>query len=325
MKTVVERYLNEVWYGKRPGMWLRPLGALYGAAMRARRAAYRRGWRAVYRPPIPVIVVGNRTVGGTGKTPMVIELVARLSACGAVPGVISRGYGGAVTGAEAKRVEAASRSAVVGDEPVLVARRTGALVAVSPTRRLACELVMDAGANVIVADDGLQHLALARDVAINVIDGTRGLGNARCLPAGPMREPRDLAADDALDMINGQDFELVPDGIRTLQTGQTEPLDAWQGRRVHAVAGIGHPDRFFKVLSDAGLNVVAHPRGDHAPLSLDDLDFGDDDPVVMTEKDAVKLTSVNERVHDVPVTAVPTPEAAARLDGAIAMLLEATA
>lgn len=318
----LENYLNDVWYGERPGTWLRPLGALYSVAMRARQAAYDRGWREVYRAPRPVLVVGNRTVGGTGKTPLVIELVHRLKARGVAPGVISRGYGSSVTREAARRVDADSRAEDVGDEPLLIARRTGVPVAVCPNRRLACAAVLADGADVIVADDGLQHLALARDAAINVVDAVRGVGNGRCLPAGPLRAPVDVSPPADLSISNGRDMTLVPAGVRALAEGSVTPLATWSGRTVHAVAGIGHPERFFGLLREAGLDVRAHPRADHAALGPDDLRFGDDHPVIMTEKDAVKLHDQVPNTYDLPVDAALSDAVSARVDALLAALCE---
>lgn len=314
-------YLNEVWYGEREGSWLRPLGAMYGMTMVARQAAYRRGWRRVYRAPCPVLIVGNRTVGGTGKTPLVIELVRRLAARGARPGVISRGYGGRVTRESAQRVERDSVALDVGDEPLLIARRSAVPVAVCPDRRLACEAVLTQGVDVIVSDDGLQHLALARDAAINVIDGARGEGNGRCLPAGPLRTPPSASPPVDLTLVNGVDMTLRPTGVRASDNTLT-PLASWSGRRVHAVAGIGRPERFFETLRSAGLEVVGHPRPDHAPLSAPDLRFDEDLPVLITEKDSVKLSSLPDSVYDVPVSAALSAEASAAVDALLSALCE---
>lgn len=323
--SALERYLNEVWYGERAGLWLRPLSALYALGVRATTSAYRHGRREPFRAPCPVLVVGNRTVGGTGKTPLVIEVVRRLAERGARPGVISRGYGSAATSDRARRVDASSSAADVGDEPLLIARRAGVPVAVCPNRARACELLLEESVNVIVSDDGMQHLALARDGVINVIDGARGEGNGRCLPAGPLRWPAALAPHVDLDIVNGSggDMRLLADGVRSLDTGTVEPLDGWAGRRVHAVAGIGHPARFFDLLREHGLSVIEHARADHAPLSLADVTFDDAVPVLMTEKDAVKLTQPpSTTCYDVPVRAELTPAASRKLDVLLDRLLD---
>ncbi|MFK8015129.1 MAG: tetraacyldisaccharide 4'-kinase [Gammaproteobacteria bacterium] len=303
----LESYLNSVWYGDTGGAWLRPLGALYASAMSLRSAAYRRGWRDVYRAPCPVIVVGNYTAGGAGKTPLVIALSQRLRSLGCRPGIISRGYGGTVTSDQAFLVDPASDASVVGDEPLLMARRTQAPVAVCPDRRKAVECVTAQGANVIVADDGLQHLALARDANIVVIDGERGLGNERCLPAGPLRGRVIDAPDADLKMINGgpvsdaPQMKLIATHARQLDSKQCIPLSGWVGSPVHAVAGIGNPSRFFDTLRGAGIDVIEHPYADHARLTRADVSFDDDLPVLMTEKDAVRFSEApHKRCFDVP-------------------------
>ena len=319
---VLENYLNEVWYGDRSGIWLRPLSALYASAVAARRAMYERGWRDVYRAACPVLVVGNRTVGGTGKTPLVIDIVSRLKARGATPGVISRGYGGTVGPDAAKLVGSASSASEVGDEPLLIARRTDAPVGVCPDRSRACDLVIEQGANVIVSDDGLQHLALARDAAINVFDAARGVGNGRCLPAGPLRTPADQWEAVDLDLSHGRDFSLVPSGVRELADGTVTSMSDWRGRRVHAVAGIGRPQRFFTMLRQLGLDPVEHPRADHASLTADSLAFDEPLPVLMTEKDAVKLDAPPDGTYEVPVDAEFLPAASRHLDALLDVLMD---
>lgn len=323
--AALERYLNDVWYGQRAGWWLRPLGALYGGVMTLRHAAYQRGWRSVYRAPCPVLIVGNRTVGGTGKTPLVLELVSRLQDRGARPGVISRGYGSTVTGNEARRVTAQSDTEDVGDEPLLIARRSRVPVAVCPNRRLACEAVLEQGVDVIVADDGLQHLALARDAAINVVDGVRGIGNGRCVPAGPLRAPASASPPVDLTVVNGVDMTLGAAGVRALSDGTSTPIGDWAGRTVHAVAGIGRPERFFETLRAAGMEVIPHPRPDHAPLVSSDLEFGDEHAVLLTEKDSVKLSAAPENVFDVPVDAVMAAQTSAAVDAMLGALCQTIA
>lgn len=289
----LQSYLNSVWYGERGGYWLRPLAALYGWVAARRLHAYGAGKRAVYRAPVPVIVVGNHTVGGTGKTPLVIEIVERLKKRGERPGVISRGYGSSVTAAAARRVSEQSAAVDVGDEPLLIFQSTGVPVAVCPNRELACAAVLENEVSVIVADDGLQHLALARDIEIDVVDAVRGFGNGRCLPAGPLRVPASQVWPTDLQIRHGGSdghcMQLRGDTLRRLGDSTLTALSEFKGRRVHAVAGIGHPERFFNTLRGRGLDVVAHPLADHAALTRADVTFDDDLPVLMTEKDAVKL------------------------------------
>ena len=240
-----------------------------------------------------MVVVGNLSVGGTGKTPLVCWLVARLAELGYTPGVVTRGYGGSFNGV--RRISATDDPLVVGDESVLLARRTGAPVAAGRDRPAAANLLVRAGCNVIVSDDGLQHYALARDCEVVVIDGDRRFGNGWLLPAGPLREaPSRLKAADA----------IVVNGGRALLPGKTQALSALAGASIHAVAGIGNPERFFNMLRSRGIDVIGHALPDHARLTAADIEFGDDKPVFMTEKDAVKCAAfAGERHFYVPVTA----------------------
>jgi len=281
------------WYGRgRVPWWCAPLARLYGAVTGLRRLAYRRGWLRSERLPVPVIVVGNLTAGGTGKTPLTLALVEALRARGHRPGVVSRGHGGRQR--DPMLLDERPDPAEVGDEPCLI-RAGGVPVAVGRDRPAAARLLLDAGCDVIVADDGLQHYRLARDVEICVIDGTRRFGNGRLLPAGPLREP--------LARLRGVDFRVcnggtaatgeVPmrlqgDSAQALSDGREQPLDAFAGRRLHAVAAIGHPQRFFDSLRERGIEAVVHPFADHHAFVRADLDFGDQLPVLMTAKDAVK-------------------------------------
>lgn len=284
---------------------LRPLSWLFRFLVAARRTGFRLGLTRRSHLPVPVIVVGNITVGGSGKTPLVIHIVEYLAAHGWRPGVVSRGYGSASLAP--RRVDAGSDPADAGDEPVLVALRTGRPVAVGVDRAAAARLLLD-DCDVIVADDGLQHYALARDIEIAVVDGDTGLGNGRMLPAGPLREPRgrlgrvDFVAVRDGDRPGAFGFSVRPGTARSLGGAAADAdVAAWRGRRVHAVAGIGVPERFFGQLEDAGLDVERHAFGDHHPFVRTDLAFGDDDAVLMTEKDAVKCKSfADERMWFVP-------------------------
>lgn len=289
------------WRPQPPPPLLRPLAALYGAVADARAAAQR---DAARRLPVPVIVVGNIAVGGTGKTPVTLALAALLRELGRRPGVIARGYGG--RGPFPLPVDAGSDPAAAGDEPVLIARRGALPVAVAPDRHAAGLALVQAHpeVDVLLCDDGLQHYRLARDLELCVIDGARGHGNGWRLPAGPLREPPARAAACALQLVNGGEaapygdralrFDLVLDAAESLADGRREPLAAWRGRAVHAVAGIGHPARFFAALRAAGLQVEEHAFADHHAYRAADLAFGDDRPVLMTEKDAVKCRAFAE-------------------------------
>jgi tetraacyldisaccharide 4'-kinase len=245
-------------------------------------------------PGIPVIVVGNLTVGGSGKTPLVIWIAELLRGKGWSPGIVSRGYGASIAAPRAATL--ASRPEEVGDEPVLLARRSGCPVWVGPDRVAAAAALRKAHAdvNVLVLDDGLQHYAMRRDVEIAVVDG-RAFGNGFLLPAGPLREPRSrLGSVDAVisheSSVEGFAMRLEGNMIhRMTDARERRPLQSFAGQRVHAVAGIGDPERFFRQLGKAGIEVVPHPFPDHHPFTPRDLEFGDDAPVLLTEKDAVKL------------------------------------
>jgi tetraacyldisaccharide 4'-kinase len=302
----MERALNRIWYGGAPtSLLLLPLAWAYGAVMGARRVFYEQGWLPSYRIGRPVVVVGNLTVGGTGKTPLVAWLAEKLTERGLRVGILSRGYG---SNATAPRViEPGSRWQDSGDEPLLLRQRTGCDVVVATDRVAGAQLLVQRGADVILADDGLQHLRLARDVEIVVIDGARGFGNGRLLPAGPLREPSARAALANVVVVNGPpehfSIALAPAARdlssvqMTLKPGRVLPvagvradraLESFCGRRVHAVAGIGNPWRFFADLRGRGLDIIEHPFPDHHPFAPADLNFGDAHPVLMTEKDAVK-------------------------------------
>ncbi|MDV3238894.1 MAG: tetraacyldisaccharide 4'-kinase [Gammaproteobacteria bacterium] len=288
--------LDRIWYGRSAWMWLLlPLSWLYRAAVGTRRLAYRAGIRKIHRLDVPVIVVGNLTVGGTGKTPLVTWLVEWLRAHGYAPGLVARGYGGRARHWP-QQVRPDSDPAAVGDEPVLLARATGCPMAVAPDRVAAARaLLAHSDCDVIVSDDGLQHHALGRDVEIVVIDGVRRFGNGRCLPAGPLREPPGRLAAADLVVSNGSaqpgEFAMRVQAAeaRNLVTGERRPLAAFRGTELHAVAGIGRPERFFEALREQGLAFEAHAFPDHHAFRADELGFPG--TVLMTEKDAVKCES----------------------------------
>jgi tetraacyldisaccharide 4'-kinase len=290
------RWIHRVWYeGATTGLLLWPLSGLYWLLLRLRALFFRLGVFRSFKARAPVIVVGNITAGGTGKTPTVIWLVNELRAKGFTPGVVSRGYGGSKSGTS-MRVDIDSDAAVVGDEPVLLARRGQCPVAVDTDRVRAAEMLVEDGVNVIVADDGLQHLRLQRNYEICVVDGERGLGNRRLLPAGPLREPPERldSVDQVLvngnaEMPNAIAFELVATDASRLNGSLARPLQGFKDTTVHAVAGIGNPLRFFDLLRAQGIQVIEHGLPDHAAIAKSQLEFGDDFEVFMTEKDAVKL------------------------------------
>jgi tetraacyldisaccharide 4'-kinase len=287
-----------------------PLSLTYGAVAGSRRYLYAKRLRTSVRMSLPVVVVGNLSVGGTGKTPLVCWLVARLTDLGFKPGVVTRGYGG--SSGSVRLIDSFDDPNVVGDESILLARRTGAPVAIGRDRPAAAQLLVNAGCDVVVSDDGLQHYALARDCEIVVIDGDRRFGNGWLLPAGPLREtPARLAAADAIVVNGGRalldgalSMRLEAKGALSLIGGASKALDEFAGRSVHAIAGIGNPERFFNMLRAHGIEVVGHPLPDHARLRAADVSFADQRPVLMTEKDAVKCQQIAGPHHwYVPVTA----------------------
>ncbi len=295
----LEQRLLRAWYDK--AAWLallRPLSALYRCLAVRRRQAYLTGARAQWQPPVPLIVVGNITVGGTGKTPMVVWLVEYLRARGYRVGVVSRGYG-AGPPSYPWSVSATDDPAVCGDEPALLVRRCGVPVVIDPDRPAAARhLLATTDVNLIISDDGLQHYALGRTVELVMLDQQRGLGNARCLPEGPLREPaerlesvdlvvRNGAAGDAVD---GFGMQLLPRALVNLVTGERVAAARWSGpRQVTAMAGIGNPQRFFRTLDDLAFDFDTRIFPDHAHYDASILSvLPTDRPVVMTEKDAVK-------------------------------------
>lgn len=260
-----------------------------------RRHAYRKGWLPTFEAGVPVVVVGNLTVGGTGKTPVVIALAQWLREQGWRPAIVSRGYGGRADHG-ARRVQPDSDPREVGDEPVLLARNANCPVAVCRRRIDAVALLLQqTDCDLILTDDGLQHYALHRDIEICVISGTRRLGNGWCLPAGPLREPasRLTEVDFVLSVGRAGEGEWavqrVAGQLRGVDTAARQaPLHHLRGQRVHGVAGIGDPQQFFATLRDAGLEVIEHAFPDHHVYRAADLAFAQDLPIVMTEKDAVK-------------------------------------
>lgn len=298
-----------------------PLGLLFELAVNLRRQSYRWGLIEQYRAALPVIVVGNISVGGTGKTPLIIWLAQFLIQHGYRPGIISRGYGG-----QSKHwplwVDSDGDPKRVGDEALLIAARTGCPMVVAPRRADAVRLLIESKCcDIILSDDGLQHYSLARDIEIAVIDGSRRFGNGQCLPAGPLREPVSRLAEVDLIIVNegvagGNEYgmHLEGDTAVNLANGAQMKLHELSGKTCHAVAGIGNPDRFFRKLEVLGLNCQRHAFPDHHHYRREDLDFPDRLPVLMTEKDAVKCKSFSDERHwSVPVSAFPEPDFSNRI------------
>jgi tetraacyldisaccharide 4'-kinase len=320
----LDAWLQDVWYGKRNApWWLRAWSPAYGAVVRLRQWLYARGWLPSHQVGAPVIVAGNLTVGGTGKTPFVIWLVGRLRALGLDVAVVTRGYGRRssrrVTN-DILRVDASCRAEDVGDEALLISRRAACPVYVCRDRVKAARAAIHDGADVVIADDGLQHLRLARDVDVALVDAMRGFGNGLLLPAGPLREGLARLANISAVVLTGSGpaaaattAPLAKAIHMSLDGGLLLPLNAvdgarvlgeFAGQRVHAVAGIGNPERFFAGLRAAGLEPITHAFPDHHRYSAHELQFGDALPVIMTEKDAVKCQScAPDRCWYLPVTA----------------------
>jgi tetraacyldisaccharide 4'-kinase len=331
----MEERLTAYWYRESAAgpSALQPLAWLYGSVVRARRSAYESGWLRSVKVGKPVVVVGNLTVGGTGKTPLVIYLAQQLTERGFTVGIVSRGFGarapGAGEGPHAPRpVSTRSRWQEVGDEPLLLLHRAACPIIVGRDRVAAAGALVAQGIDVIIADDGLQHLALERDCEIVVIDGARGFGNGRVLPAGPLREPAARLSLADIVVVNGTPEHaslrqgVLPAGTLSMRLqllpaqavdgrALSAPLESFQGVALHAVAGIGNPARFFGELRARGLTIIEHPFPDHHPFTAADLSFADELPVLMTEKDAVKCRSfASPRLWYVPVAAVfSEPEA----------------
>jgi len=321
--------LRAAWYAPRPAfitVLLFPLSLVFRAVVAIRRALYRVGAMRSHRVGVPVVVVGNVTVGGSGKTPLALALAAALASRGRRPGFVSRGYGGSA--AIARAVIPGDDPSIVGDEPILLAA-SGTPTWIGRRRVLAARGLLAAHptVDVVIADDGLQHYALARDCEIAVIDGARGLGNGWMLPAGPLREPASrLAAVDAIVRLESNGSAKGsprPGAANVLDTPmRLEPLpwrnlrnpvlradpSRWAPGGVHAIAGIGHPERFFEQVRALGIDAICHPFPDHYAFTRDDLEFENAVAILMTEKDAVKCAAfADDRCWCLPVQAAIDP------------------
>ncbi|WP_024868033.1 tetraacyldisaccharide 4'-kinase [Pseudoxanthomonas suwonensis] len=297
-------------------LWARALAPVYARVVALRGWLYRSGLLRRRRVEAPVVVIGNLAAGGAGKTPLTIAVVQKLRDAGWRPGVASRGYGRRDQDTPAW-VTASTGAAEGGDEPVLMARRLAVPVRVDRDRHAAAKALVEAGCDIVVCDDGLQHYRLGRDLEIEVVDGARRYGNGRMLPAGPLREPAARARLCDFRVVNlghgaggsGTGFGEWPMQLQAttavpMAGGRSRPLASFAGLRVHAVAGIGNPQRFFEMLRGLGMGVVPHAFPDHHAYTPEDLQFGNDLPVLMTEKDAVKCAGFADgRCFMVPVEA----------------------
>ena len=328
MHAAIERSLNKTWYGTRPpGAVLAGLEKLYGY-LSSRQRAHSLAQRAVDLEEKAIVVVGNLTAGGAGKTPLVLRLCELALECGLRPGVISRGYGRSTKGAV--RVSAAHTAAEAGDEPVLIASRLGVAVMVDINREQAARSLFDDGVDMVISDDGLQRLSLPRVLEFCVVDEQRGFGNGHLLPAGPLREP--VSRLDSVDFVvyhlsagspdpvGGADkcfMRLKADSLVALNGEHTMPLAeaADQSMEVHAVAGIAHPARFFETLSRNGIKSTNHPFPDHHPFKPSDFrHIPQGSMILMTEKDAVKCRNMHlENAWYAPVCALLHPSCEQRI------------
>ena len=301
-----KRWLNACYSNSSWLLLLAPLSWLFSLISTVRRKILQRLYQGKCFS-VPVAVVGNISVGGSGKTPLIIAIVNALNKRGYTAGVVSRGYGGA---ANAYPLLVTSQTPVdqSGDEPLLIARSCGCPVVVDPDRVRAVEFLLhETSCDIVLSDDGLQHYRLHRDIEIAVVDAARGLGNGRMLPSGPLREsPSRLSQVDfvvlngsgadigvELDLVGAHHVELQALGLRHIASNVLTPVDMWEGgKKAHAVCGIGHPDRFAQTLATLGFEVILSSVNDHQHLNSDDLTFGDDLPVIITSKDAVKYSGV---------------------------------
>lgn len=304
-------FLVNAWYKK--SSWLvllKPLSGIYGLIYRDRRFQYETGRKEVYKSKLPVIIIGNISVGGTGKTPIIIALAKQLKAAGFKPGIVSRGY---KSKAESYPfiVTPTSTAQESGDEALLIAQNTQCPVVIDARRVKALKVLEnDFNCDVVLSDDGLQHYAMGRDIEIAVIDGPRGFGNACLLPEGPLREkPQRLDEVDYIICNGPTELELPSNTVsmslettnlcnmKTLEERPFTPEHSAMLGKVHALAGIGNPERFFNSLCSGGFDIISHIFSDHHAFTKDDITFNDQLNVVMTEKDAIKCGAIATDKH----------------------------
>lgn len=300
-------FINRIWYGKHFVKWvLLPFSWFYSIVIRIRRWYLQRFCQQNY--PVPVIVVGNVTVGGVGKTPVVIELAKKMQQKGLKVGIVSRGYGAKIKHFPYE-IQLNDSAELVGDEPLMIARRINCPVVIAPKRTEAVRHLLDKhSVQIIISDDGLQHYRMGRSIEIAVIDGMRGLGNGYCLPAGPLREPDSRLKQVDFVIVNegawenAYSMEIIPKKIVRLTTKEEVSTDSFTNE-VAAVAGIGNPQRFYSTLSQLGIKFKPYPYPDHYQFKLHDLNYVESQ-VIMTEKDAVKCYSFSsDKLYYLPVEA----------------------
>ena len=306
----IDLQLQRLWYGKSRLAWLLlPFSWIFGALFELRRWCFARGLFKRFSVGIPVIVVGNLTVGGTGKTPLVIWLANSLFAQKRKVAVITRGYGGQ-SNQWPQRVKPGSDPVQVGDEAVLIAQQTQAIVIAGPDRVANARQAIAEGAELILSDDGLQHYRMQRDLELVVVDNSRMFGNGFLLPAGPLREPVKRLQEADLVLLNQRDdsrparldlssvtYRIRLGNLRALKSEAIRAVAELNGQTVHVITAIGHPQSFISALEQLGLHVDARILPDHARLSRADIEFNDDLPVLMTEKDAVKCQHIADSRH----------------------------
>ncbi len=306
----IDLQLQRLWYGKSRLVWLLlPFSWIFGALVELRRWCFDRGLFKRFSVGIPVIVVGNLTVGGTGKTPLVIWLANSLFAQKRKVAVITRGYGGQ-SDQWPRRVKPGSDPVQVGDEAVLIAQQTQAIVIAGPDRVANARQAIAEGAELIISDDGLQHYRMQRDLELVVVDNSRMFGNGFLLPAGPLREPVKRLQEADLILLNQRDdsrparldppsvtYRIRLVNLRALKSEAIRAVAELNGQTVHVITAIGHPQSFISALEQLGLHVDARILPDHARLSRADIEFDDDLPVLMTEKDAVKCQHIADSRH----------------------------
>lgn len=310
-----QQFFERLWY--RPTVWwlwlFLPLQLILRGVVYLRRSFYRLGIFSSTKLSVPVVVIGNITVGGTGKTPLAIYILELLQSKGFKPGLVTRGYGGR-SEHYPLLVTDKVRSSECGDEPFLIHKRTDATVVVDPVRSRGGQKLIDLGCDIIICDDGLQHYALQRDLEVAVTDASRGLGNGWLMPMGPLREPKHRLSSVDIEITNGLDMLLKPLGIKPLDIQSLDhdaifdvevasEVSSAQEKKIHAVAAIGNPRRFFDTLKTLNISATEHVFPDHHQFSADDFKLMDG-AIVMTEKDAVKCYDFSDdRMYYLPVSA----------------------